>query len=89
MIIELKPEMEALIQRQLASGAFASPEEVIQRALEFLSVEDWLIENRDDLSAKIQEGWDEATRGELIEADQVRANMQRGKQDWTKQHRPA
>jgi Arc/MetJ-type ribon-helix-helix transcriptional regulator len=35
MIVELKPEVEALIQKRIQSGAYSSPEEVIERALEF------------------------------------------------------
>jgi Arc/MetJ-type ribon-helix-helix transcriptional regulator len=36
MTVELKPEIEALIQKRLQTGAFSSAEEVIERALEFL-----------------------------------------------------
>jgi len=90
MTLELKPETEALIQKQLQSGAFSSAEEVIERALEFLSAEeDWLADNRDRIAAQIQEGWDEAQRGELTDGDSVRAEMQRFKEDWNKQRRSA
>ena len=34
MTVELKPEIEALIQKRIESGAFSSAEEVIERALE-------------------------------------------------------
>ena len=77
MIVELKPELEALIQRRLASGAFSSAEEVIEHALEFLTAEEnWLAENRDMIASRIQEGWDEAQRGELTNDEDVRAEMQ-------------
>jgi Arc/MetJ-type ribon-helix-helix transcriptional regulator len=89
MTVELKPEIEALIQKRLESGAFASPEEVIKRALELFDQHEWLAENRDQIATQIQEGWDEAQRGELIHADQVGANMQKRKQHWAKQQRPA
>jgi antitoxin ParD1/3/4 len=90
MTLELKPEIEALIQKQLQSGAFSSAEEVIERALEFLSAEeDWLADNREQIAAQIQEGWDEAQRGELTDGDNVRAEMQRFKEDWKKQRRSA
>jgi antitoxin ParD1/3/4 len=88
MTVELKPEVEAFIRKRLESGAFATAEEVIERALEFLSLEeDWLAENREHIAAKIQEGWDEAQTGELIEADEVRANVQKGKENWLKEQR--
>ena len=86
MTLELKPELEALIQKRLQSGAFSSAEEVIERALEFLSTEeDWLADNRDRITCQIQEGWEEAQRGELTDAESVRAEMHQFKQDWEKQ----
>jgi putative addiction module CopG family antidote len=89
MTVELKPETEALIQKRLQSGAFSSAEEVIERALEFLSAEeDWLADNRYQIAAQIQEGWDEAQRGEWTGGENVRAEMQRFKEDW-KQRQPA
>lgn len=88
MTIELKPEAEAIIQKQLRSGAFANPEEVVERALEFLALEeDWLSENRSDISARVQEGWDAAQRGEVVDADQVRANLAKKKAAWLAEHR--
>jgi len=90
MTVELKPEIEALIQKRLQSGAFSSAEEVIERALEFLSAEeDWLVDNRDEIATQIQEGWDEAQRGELTDGQNVRAEMQQFKEDWKKQRRQA
>ncbi len=88
--MELKPETEALIQKRLQSGVFSSPEQVIERALEFLSAEeDWLAENREAIAAQIQEGWEEAQKGELTDAEQVRAEMERFKGDCINQQRPA
>jgi Arc/MetJ-type ribon-helix-helix transcriptional regulator len=82
MTLELKPEIEALIQRRLASGALSSAEEVIERALEFLTAEEaWLAENRDMIASRIQEGSDEAQRGELTNDEDVRV--------WKKQRQPA
>ena len=90
MVVELMPEIEALIQRRLASGAFSSAEEVIERALEFLTAEEtWLAENRDLIASRIQEGWDEAQRGELTDDEDVRAEMQRFKDHWKKQRQTA
>lgn len=90
MTVQLKPEIEALIQKRLASGAFSTAEEVIERAIEVLTAEeDWLAENRSLISSQIQEGWDEAQRGELSDAEDVQAEMQRFKDDWKKQGQPA
>ena len=63
---------------------------MIERALEFLSdEEDWLADHCDEIAAQIQEGWDEAQRGELTDGENVRAEMQQFKEDWKKQRRPA
>jgi putative addiction module CopG family antidote len=88
--LELKPEIEAFIQKRLQSGAFSSAEEVIERALEFLSAEeDWLADNRDKIAGQIQEGWDEAQRGELTHEEGVRAEMGQFKENWKQQRRSA
>jgi antitoxin ParD1/3/4 len=88
MTVELKPETEALIHKRIESGAFSSPAEVIERALEFLNVEeDWLAENRDEIAAGIQEGWEEAQTGDLADGEQVRAEMQQFKSEWIRQRR--
>ena len=89
MTVELRPEIEAVIQKRLQSGAFSSAEEVIERALEFLNAEeDWLADSHAAISAQIQEGWDEAQRGELTDGENVRLEMQQFKEDW-KQRRSA
>jgi antitoxin ParD1/3/4 len=81
--LELKPEVEALINKCVESGAFATPEDVVERALELLSAEeDWLANNRDQIAADIQDGWEAAQRGELIDDDQVRLRMDPKKQEW-------
>ena len=90
MTIELKPEVEALIQRRLDSGEFLSPEDVIERALEVFSFEeDWLAMNRGEIASQIQEGWDEAERGELIDGDDVRTEMAEQKKAWMQRHNRA
>jgi Arc/MetJ-type ribon-helix-helix transcriptional regulator len=90
MTLELKPEIEALIQERLQSGAFATAEELIQHALELLSAEEnWLTDNRDEIAGQIQEGWEEAQRGELIGEEAVRDEMRQFKDDWKQRHRPA
>jgi len=86
MSITLQPEQERLIAEALRSGAYQNPEEVIQRALELLHDRDaWLAENR----AKIDEGYAAAQRGELIDPDQVRGQMEGKKRAWRAEQRKA
>ena len=90
MTLELKPELEALIQKRLKTGAFSSPEEVVERALEFLNEEeDWLTDHRDAMAAQIQEGWNDVQRGELTGSAEVRTEMLAFKEDWEARRRPA
>jgi Arc/MetJ-type ribon-helix-helix transcriptional regulator len=37
MTVHLSPEMEALVQKRIESGAYSTPEEVVQQALESCS----------------------------------------------------
>ncbi len=79
MAIILRPEHERLIAETLRSGAYQTPDEVIERALELLHERDtWLAENR----AKIEEGYVAAQRGELIDGEQVRTQMEEKKRGW-------
>ena len=84
MTITLRPEHERLIAEALRSGAYLSADEVIERAFELLHEQEALLaENR----AKIEEGYAAAQRGELIDADQVRARLQEKKRDWLAEQR--
>ncbi|MGD1154207.1 MAG: type II toxin-antitoxin system ParD family antitoxin [Terriglobia bacterium] len=76
MTIALRPEHEHLIAEALRSGAYQSSEEVLEQALELLHERDaWLAENR----AKIEAGFAAAQRGELIDSDRARAQMEEEK----------
>jgi Arc/MetJ-type ribon-helix-helix transcriptional regulator len=87
MTVELKPSVEALVERRIRSGAYSSPEEVIEHALEVLDAEEeWL---SDEIGPAIQEGWGEAQRGELTDAEVVRAEMGQFKKDWEKRRQTA
>jgi putative addiction module CopG family antidote len=88
MTVELKPTAEALLERRIRSGAYSSPEEVIQHALEVLDAEEERLKG-DEIGPAIQEGWDEAQRGELTDAEVVRAEMGQFKKDWEKRRQTA
>jgi Arc/MetJ-type ribon-helix-helix transcriptional regulator len=65
MIIELNPEDELLVQRRLQSGAYASIEDVIHRALESLDADEmWLQENNAAIHEQIGVGLAQLDRGE-------------------------
>ncbi len=54
MQLTVPPDVEALVQKRLASGAFANAEDVIRRALETLDAEEsWTGQERRALDEKI------------------------------------
>jgi Arc/MetJ-type ribon-helix-helix transcriptional regulator len=76
MTIQLKREQEQSIAEAVRSGAYQSPDEVIERALEVLHERDaWLTANRALVDAKIRRGLEEMSRGEGIPDDQLDAHL--------------
>ncbi len=82
MQLNLPPDLETLINKRLASGGYESVEEVLRRALEAQDAEESLTEEeRRALSARIEEGYQQAERGRLIDGAQARREIQAMKED--------
>ena len=89
MTINLKPELEQLIQKDIERGAYRSVEEFVERAVQMLhDDEDLLWESKDAIHQEIGRGLDELDRGEGIPGDVSRARLQEKKADWLKGQRP-
>ena len=86
MTIEIKrPEIEALIQQRLRSGAFESVEDVLFDALEIQRErEAWLQENKEAIGAKIERGLAQLERGEGVSGDELRTRLAADKAAWLK-----
>ena len=86
MTIEInRPEIEALIQQRLHSGAFQSVEDVLFDALEMQRErEAWLQENKDAINARIERGLTQLDRGEGMPGDQLRSRLADDKAAWLK-----
>src|ERR1700704_5696919 len=83
MQFNVPPDLETLVNKRLSSGGYSSVEDVLRRALEAQDAEEsWSDEERQALSAHIEEGFLQAQRGELIDGEQVRREMQAMKNDW-------
>ena len=84
MTIRLKPELEALIQKDVErSGPYQSADEFVEQAVQMLhEQEQWLADNHADIAAKIEEGYASAERGELVDPGQVRTQVNDRKQAW-------
>jgi Arc/MetJ-type ribon-helix-helix transcriptional regulator len=89
MQLEVPPDLELLINKRLASGEYATVEDVLRRALEAQdSEESWSDEERRALAAHIEEGYLQAERGDLIGGAQVRHEMCALKENWRREHLP-
>lgn len=84
MTIEINcPEIEALIQQRLHSGAFESVEDLLFDALEIQGErETWLQENKEAINAKIEHGLAQLDRGEGIRGDELRKRLETDKAAW-------
>lgn len=83
MTITLRPEHEHLIAQAIQSGAYQTPDQVIERALEMLrSEDDWLHEDKDSIQEKIERAFGQFERGEFFTAEGSRADMEKRKAAW-------
>lgn len=86
MTINLKPELERLIQKDIERGAYRSIEEFVERAIQMLhDEEDLLWESKDAIHEEIGRGLGELDRGEGISGDESRARLQERKATWLNQ----
>jgi predicted transcriptional regulator len=73
MILELKPAQQKLLDRASRSGM--SPEEVLDQAFSVIQEQyrndDWIQAGKEAIAAQIAEGFEQAERGELIDAEQA------------------
>ncbi len=83
MQLNVPPDLETLINKRLSSGGYENVEDVLRRALQAQDGEEsWTEEERRALSAHIEEGYQQADRGELIDGAHVRREIQAMKDDW-------
>ena len=89
MTIQLKPEIEALIQRDVERGPYQSIDEFVERAVQMLHEEEALLANdRQVIHEKIELAFAQFERGEGLTPDDARAGLQQKKAAWLKQQRP-
>ncbi|BAT55906.1 hypothetical protein NOS3756_49000 [Nostoc sp. NIES-3756] len=73
MYIQIKPELEKFIQAQLASGRFASADEVINEAFKLLQEREKRIE---ELRHKIAIGTEQIANGQVTDGEVVFTRLQ-------------
>ncbi|WP_035347867.1 ribbon-helix-helix domain-containing protein [Edaphobacter aggregans] len=90
MTVQLSPELEALVRQDVERGPYRSVDDFVEQAVKELhDREQWLADHRDEIRAKIEEGWASAERGELIDSEQLKREMKGMKADWLAERKGA
>ncbi len=76
MYIQIQPELEQFIQAQLASGRFASADDVINEAFKLLQEREQTLE---ELRQKIAVGTEQIAKGQVTDGEVVFARFQEKK----------
>ncbi|HZU33509.1 MAG TPA: hypothetical protein VFB79_20505 [Candidatus Angelobacter sp.] len=88
MAIHLRPDIEELIRQDILRGHFKSVDEYVECAVRMLHErEEWLMDNRTEISLKIDAGYAAAQRGELVDSDQVKTALENRKRAWRENKR--
>jgi Arc/MetJ-type ribon-helix-helix transcriptional regulator len=76
MQLTVSPELDTLLQKHLATGAFANAEDVIRRALETLEAEEsWTGEERRGLEEKIDRALEQVAAGQVYGPEEARRKL--------------
>ncbi len=76
MQIVLPPELEDLVQRQLASGKYQTEIDVLIAGAKLLEQQEDIYQGRlQDLQQEAQIGWEAAQRGELVDGSTAMAQI--------------
>ncbi|MDT7813403.1 MAG: antitoxin ParD1/3/4 [Acidobacteriaceae bacterium] len=90
MTIHLRAELEELIRQDIQRGPYQTVEEFIEHAVRLLHEQEmWFASHHSEIAEKVEEGWNAATQGKLVEESQVQSNMRERKRAWIEQHRQA
>lgn len=89
MTIHLKPELEALIQKDVERGPNQSVDDFVERAVQMLHEEEALLANdRHVIHEKIERAFGQFERGEGLTPEESRVRLQEKKAAWLKQQHP-
>lgn len=89
MQLNLPDDLEMLISKRLSSGAYADAVDVLRHALEAQDAEESCGEDeRRALVAHIEEGYQEAERGDFSDPGQARREIDALKTKWRERRSP-
>jgi Arc/MetJ-type ribon-helix-helix transcriptional regulator len=90
MTVQLSPELEALVMKDVERGPYRSIDDFVEQAVTMLHERgEYLAANRDRIRLAIEEGWAESERGELIEGEQVKRDLAAMKAEWLAERKGA
>jgi antitoxin ParD1/3/4 len=90
MTIQLRPELEQLIQKDIERGGYRSVEQFVERAIQLLHDEERLLQqNKDAIHEAIGEGLAQLDRGEGVPGDTSRTRLQEKKAAWIDARKPS
>ncbi|GGA64173.1 hypothetical protein GCM10011507_14750 [Edaphobacter acidisoli] len=90
MTIRLSPELEEQVRNDAATAGYASVDAYVAEVLATQHQHEvWMAEHRDEIRAMIEEGWAEAERGELMDSEEVKREMNAMKQNWLRNNSAA
>jgi Arc/MetJ-type ribon-helix-helix transcriptional regulator len=88
MTIQISPELERLIQKDIQGGGYQSVEQFVERAIQLLHDEEHIFqENKDAIHAAIGDGLAEIDRGGGMTGERSRARLQERKAAWINEHK--
>jgi Arc/MetJ-type ribon-helix-helix transcriptional regulator len=74
--LTVPPDIEALVHKQLATGAFANAEDVLRHALEVLNAEEtWTDDERSALDEKIDRALEQVAAGRVYGPEEARRKL--------------
>ena len=82
--LTISSDLQALVEKRFATGAYENVEDMLRCALEAQEAAevDWTDEERQGISNHIEEGFQQAERGQLYDEDQVIQHLAEFKQRW-------
>jgi antitoxin ParD1/3/4 len=82
MDVNLTPELEALIRKQVESGRYNSAAEVMREALRLMEQRDELWDlHKAEIRRKIDDGLASLARGNMIDGEEFFASLEREEED--------
>ena len=83
MAITLTPELEAIVREDARLSGFENAETYLAERLTAMHEQElFFSENRQEISAMIEEGWEQAERGELLSPEEAKRNLSKWKQEF-------